>query len=125
MNHNIHNFNYGKPISGDKLTLKTLIGDYDIRIIEYDDYFVNPPNVLDIDYGYLFSRHINFDFYVYGTYLKPRVVDSTVKSGDLFDFDVRFHYSKSSFIYTINFYFELSEPNYVGFNFGSILKNNT
>lgn len=105
--------------NNENLILKANIGDFYIKLLNYDEYFSEAHN--EQGGSYPDTRHINFDFYVYGKYIEPKFIyDNTVRKGDLFDFDVYLTYSKNDFKYHISFYFFYNDINYKNFDIETI-----
>jgi len=94
-----------------KFKLKTIIGDYDIVLLDYEEYLINENSEMDGIYPP--SRNLLLDFYVIGAYIKPKYdYGNKIAKGDLFDFDTYLSYSNDNFKYHLNICFSNNNEKY-------------
>lgn len=91
--------------------LKSLIGNFNVTLINYNEYLL--PSLKEYNAIYPASRHINFRF---------KSNDNFLIKGKLFDFDSYCNFSWTDLEYEVIFHFFDNDSNYINFDIKNILE---
>lgn len=98
--------------SKSKFILKTIYGDFNVILIDYNEYLL--PSLKEYDATYPASRHINFTFKLDDNFL--------INDCNLFDFDCYFDFDWVDLKYKVIFHFFDNDSNYKNFDIKNILE---